>query len=48
MTEQERQQLLKELDREQTKAKVFIVVYIITIITVNIPLAIKFFNWLCK
>lgn len=48
MTEQERQQLLKELDREQTKAKVFIVVYIITIIAVNIPLAIKFFNWLCK
>ena len=48
MTEQERQQLLKELDREDKKAKVFIVVYIITIIAVNIPLAIEVFNWICE
>lgn len=48
MEERERQLLLKELDRQDNMAILFIVVYIVAIIIVNIPLAIKLFNYLCE
>lgn len=47
MSERERQLLLKELDRQDNMAILFIIFYIVAIIIVNIPLAIKVFNYLC-
>lgn len=48
MNERERQLLLKELDRQDNMARLFIIVYIVAIIIVNIPLIIEVFNWICK